>query len=562
MFQAKDRQARSLPAFTFIEILLVVATLVILAAIVVFAINPTKQLAQTRNSQRRLDVKSLVDSINQYELDNGLAPAGIDDALRVIGTATSGCNISCGTKIAMTSESPLVRLADKLSGLFYDNTPSASAASSTGWVLPTGYQDPGNQWSGYANAYDGNSGTYAQNNYGGVGWGQFIILTLDSAVTSDRLRVNADYLDSHVQSVDVDVLKDGIWTDVFEGGSESLWNCKWVELSFAKGSVTQVRFRYNYSTGGYLFWLYELQVYQTADTIVPPSCSIQGATSVQKTAAIMHGLVANDGGEPNQYSFDYGPTTAYGNSTAWTGGAITGDVFSELVSGLTPNTTYHFQAKLRNSAGTTTCIDNTFTTKMADTGWLLPLSSNDPDSRWDNEASAYDDTFSTYARSYHNTNEAQWSSFIYLAHPEIPANSLRFYARGGADVDEIDIDAYKDGVWEDIYQGAFSDKQLVQKDFASGLVSEVRIRFHAANASQGFFYELYEVNLQKSSETSEDACLNLNPALVPKYLVALPRDPSQGSDSKTYYAAKRTSGNRIVIYSCGAELGENISASR
>lgn len=561
MTSIRPRTTEPLAAFTFIETLLAIAVIAILAAIVIFALNPAKQLAQTRNSQRRLDAKSLVNSLNQYQLDNGALPAGIDDVLRVIGTATSGCNISCGKKIARL-DNPLTGLAKGLEDFLYDHTPAAAAASSTGWVLPTGYQDPGNQWSGWQNAYDGNTGTYAQNSYGGTGWGQFIILTMSDAVTSDRLRINADYLDSHIQAVDVDVLKDGLWTDVFEGGSESVWNCKWVELSFPKGSVTQIRFRYNYSAGGYYFWLYELQLYQTADAIVAPTCSIQGATSVQQTAAIMHGLVADDGGEPNQYSFDYGKTTAYGNSTAWTGGAITGDVVSELISGLDPKTTYHFQAKLKNSAGTAVCADNTFTTRIADTGWLLPLSSSDPDNKWDNEDEAYDDTFLTYARSYHNTGDNQWSSFIYLAHPEIPANSLRFYARSGAEVDLVDIGIYKDGSWQDIYQGPFADKQWVQEDFSSGVVGQIRIRFHAANISQGFFFELYEVNLQKSSETAEDACLDLHPELVPKYLAEIPKDPSQGSDEKTYYAVKKTEGNRIIIYSCGAELGEDISASR
>jgi type II secretory pathway pseudopilin PulG len=95
MRQKENQASKALPAFTFIEILLVVAMLVILATIVVFAINPSKQLSNTKNSQRQMDVKTLVDSINQYELDNGSIPAGIDTTLRMLGTSTSGCNVSC-----------------------------------------------------------------------------------------------------------------------------------------------------------------------------------------------------------------------------------------------------------------------------------------------------------------------------------------------------------------------------------------------------------------------------------------------------------------------------------
>ncbi|MBA3679120.1 prepilin-type N-terminal cleavage/methylation domain-containing protein [Candidatus Saccharibacteria bacterium] len=64
--------------FTLIEVLLVVAIIAILAGIVILAVNPGKQLADTRNSQRRSDVNTIINGIYQYSIDNnGNLPASV-----------------------------------------------------------------------------------------------------------------------------------------------------------------------------------------------------------------------------------------------------------------------------------------------------------------------------------------------------------------------------------------------------------------------------------------------------------------------------------------------------
>jgi len=81
--------------FTLIELLLVIGIIAILAAIVIVAINPTKQLGDARNAQRRSDVKTILDAVYQYALDNnGNLPSTITTTNRTI--CKSGVNVSCG----------------------------------------------------------------------------------------------------------------------------------------------------------------------------------------------------------------------------------------------------------------------------------------------------------------------------------------------------------------------------------------------------------------------------------------------------------------------------------
>lgn len=84
---------RNQKGFTLIEILLVVAAIAILAGIVIVAINPAKQLGDTRNTQRRSDVNAILSASSQYALDNnGVLPAGIlASSTEVCATGAASC---------------------------------------------------------------------------------------------------------------------------------------------------------------------------------------------------------------------------------------------------------------------------------------------------------------------------------------------------------------------------------------------------------------------------------------------------------------------------------------
>jgi hypothetical protein len=88
------------------------------------------------------------------------------------------------------------------------------------------------------------------------------------------------------------------------------------------------------------------------------------ATLVTGVSATLNGTV-NANNASTVVTFEYGTTIAYGTSVTATPSPVTGvtnTAVTYALSGLTPNTTYHFRAVGVNSAGTANGADLTFTT--------------------------------------------------------------------------------------------------------------------------------------------------------------------------------------------------------
>jgi hypothetical protein len=94
-----------------------------------------------------------------------------------------------------------------------------------------------------------------------------------------------------------------------------------------------------------------------------PSISGVGAREITDTTAVLSGQV-----DPNHsqttYQFEYGTDISYGNSTPVdsAGSGARGVAVSKAITGLQPNTEYHFRLVASNAAGPAESADQTFTT--------------------------------------------------------------------------------------------------------------------------------------------------------------------------------------------------------
>ncbi len=84
--------------FTLIELLVVIGILTVLMAIVLVAINPSRQFRQANNTKRSSDVTAILNAVTQYGADNKGNLSGL--TLKAAGTVTNLNNTDAATLCA------------------------------------------------------------------------------------------------------------------------------------------------------------------------------------------------------------------------------------------------------------------------------------------------------------------------------------------------------------------------------------------------------------------------------------------------------------------------------
>ena len=127
------KKTNNYAGFTLLEILLVVAAIAILAGIVILAINPTKQLGDTRNAQRRADINTILNAVYQYSLDNnGSLPAGIASSTCAATSTNEICKTG-GTCAGLVDLGVLTTNEKYLTSLPLD--PTATSTNGVGYRI-------------------------------------------------------------------------------------------------------------------------------------------------------------------------------------------------------------------------------------------------------------------------------------------------------------------------------------------------------------------------------------------------------------------------------------------
>jgi len=101
--------------------------------------------------------------------------------------------------------------------------------------------------------------------------------------------------------------------------------------------------------------------FTTTSGVPTPTATSLAANPVSTTTATLNSSVNPNGSSTTIY-FQYGLTTSYGSTTTTGNIGTSAGNFGYAISGLTPNTTYHFQVVAYNSGGTSYGGDLTFTT--------------------------------------------------------------------------------------------------------------------------------------------------------------------------------------------------------
>lgn len=122
---------KNLKGFTLIELLIVIGIMVVLAGVVIVALNPAKQFGLARNSQRWSNVNAILNAVGQRMAENrgnwsttcGTSTVSLPTTLTQIGTPGSSTTVDLGLCI----------VPSYMASMVWD--PSTGNAANTGYYI-------------------------------------------------------------------------------------------------------------------------------------------------------------------------------------------------------------------------------------------------------------------------------------------------------------------------------------------------------------------------------------------------------------------------------------------
>lgn len=83
--------------FSLIELLLVIATIAVFAAVIMIGVDPNKELGEARDAQRLKDIQIILDAVYRYSVEH---KGSLPDTITTIETdiCRSGVNVDCSTE--------------------------------------------------------------------------------------------------------------------------------------------------------------------------------------------------------------------------------------------------------------------------------------------------------------------------------------------------------------------------------------------------------------------------------------------------------------------------------
>lgn len=538
-------------AFVLIEILLVVAAIAILAGIVILALNPSKQLAETRNSERSSDIRSIIDALYQYSIDhNGDFPGDINSNLKMIGTDATGCETTCGNAEGTSSfdfvdESETEFNLGTYTDTQWDSVNSWIELDSTGTTNGTGnftsdiFDATSNtsweniSWNPEAPYYKelpngGNSET--EYNSGNASMNGNVLLMhmnessgnlIDSSPNSNNgNNSGADY------SIDAK-LNNGLRFNSAENDYVTISDNSTLDLTDSGTLMAWIRPE---SIAGISNWNGIIHKGDQTDF------------SDEAYFLQFNGWRNLIGGGHNGTSNVYITGSTTFNADQWYHTAITWDG-SGLVLYVNGNIDASSSAVLvnRNSSGNLQ-IGSQFTS-----GSDYFFDGIIDEVALYNRALSSGEIQSIYNRAslrikyqIRSCNDDACDTEVFVG-PD--GTSGTFYSElqnSTSAMPEIEITSIDDNQY-------FQYRAILEND---------------NNTDTPFINSVSIASGLAGGDTTEDECVDLSSFLIPNYLTDIPVDPVNGDSGKTYYAVKEKGNGRVEVISCKAELDKNLSVSR